>query len=74
MKYEKRTYFDSFGTGNFTEIETERISFDVSPEKADRFAHFWASTGCKYYETTKAFFFEKQTDARHYTQYILYKQ
>lgn len=73
VKYEHRAYYDSFGTGNFTEDKSERFSFDIPGEKAKKFAEIWLSTGCTHYETSKAHFYEIDTDATHYKQYILYK-
>ena len=73
MKYEHRAYYDSFGTGNYTEDKSERFTFDVTEEKAKQFIELWLAIGCKHYETSKAHFYESHTDARHYTQYILYK-
>ena len=73
VKYEYRYYYDSFGTGNYTEDESKRVSRDITEETAQSYITFWNALGCTYYETSKAHFYEKQTDARHYIQYILYK-
>lgn len=74
IKYEHRVYYDSWGTGNYTEDKSERFSFDVTEEKAKMFVEkLWLPIGCIHYETSKAHFYERRTDARHYTQYILYK-
>lgn len=74
MKYEHREWYDSYGTGNYTEDKENRFSFDVTEEKAMRFVELWLGIGCIHYETSKAHFYEIHSDARHYTQYILYKQ
>ena len=73
MKYELRKYYDSFGTGNYTEDKNERFGFECTEEKAKQYIELWLAIGCKHYETSKALFYEIHSDARHYTQYILYK-
>ena len=73
MKYECRRYYDNLGSGNYTEDKKERFSFEISEEQASKFSELWLAIGAKHYETSKANFYEKHTDARHYTQYIIYK-
>ena len=73
MKYEHRKWYDDRGTGNYTENKDERFSVDVTEEKAKQFVDMWLAIGCRHYETSKAHFYEKHSDSRHYTQYILYK-
>ena len=71
--YQHRAYYDSFGTGNYTEDKSERFSVDITEEKAAQFIAHWDAIGCKHYETSKAHFYTYQTDARHYKEFILYK-
>lgn len=73
MKYEYRLYYDSYNTGNYTEDKKERFSLEVTDEKAKKFIELWTSINCTHYETSKAHFYEKKLDSRHYSQYILYK-
>ena len=73
MKYECRKWYDSHGTGNYTEDKGERFSMEITTDRAKAFADLWTAIGAKHYETSKAYFFEKDTDATHYTQYIIYK-
>jgi hypothetical protein len=73
VKFEHRAYYDSYGTGNYTEDKSKRYSLDFTEEKAKKHADIWVALGCKHYETSKAHFYEKETDARHYTQFIIYK-
>lgn len=73
MKYEHRAYYDSHHTGNYTEDKTARFSDDITEDVAKKYAELWNAIGCTHYETSEAHFYEKNTDARHYTQYILYK-
>jgi hypothetical protein len=73
VKFERREYYDNYGTGNYTEDKSKRYSLDFTEERATQCADMWVEVGCKHYETSKADFYEIQTDARHYTQYIIYK-
>lgn len=73
MKYEHRVNYDAYGTGNFTEIKDERITHEITEERAMRMTEYLAATGASHYETAKAHIYEKQTDARHVYEYIFYK-
>ena len=74
IKYECRTYYSNYGTGNYFEDEDARVTKAITDEKAKAFANFFKEIGCKHYETSKAHFYEKTIDASHYEQYIIYKQ
>lgn len=75
MKYEiKRLYTDSTIYGIWK--EDKEISVPISEidlDKAERFIAMLLEMGAKHYETSKAHFYESQTDSRHTTQYIFYK-
>ena len=73
VKFERREYYDSYGTGNYTEDKNQRFSLDVTEEKAQSFIALWTAIGCNHRETSKAELYGIETDARHYTEYILYK-
>lgn len=73
VKYENRTYYDTYGTGNYTEDKSKRYSFDIPVEKAKKFSEMWIAMGYTHYETNKAHFYEVATDSTHCRQYILYK-
>jgi hypothetical protein len=73
VKFEHRAYYDSYGTGNYTEDKSKRYSLNFTEEKAEQYADMWVEGGCKHYETSEAYFYEIHNDARHYTQFILYK-
>ena len=73
IKYEHKEFYDNYGTGNYTEDKSKNFSFEVTQEKAKKYAEMWLEMGAKHYETSEAHFYEIQTDARHLTQYILYK-
>ena len=73
IKYEHKAFYDSYGTGNYTEDKSENFSFDVTEEKAKKFVEMWIAVGATHYETTKAHFYNVTTDSSHFTQFILYK-
>lgn len=73
LKYERREYYDNYGTGNYTEDKSAYHTMELSEETAKKFTDMWCWLGLTHYETSKAHFYEEQTDARHFTQYILYK-
>lgn len=73
VKFEHRAYYDSYGTGNYTEDKSKRYSLNFTEEKAEEYANRWVENGCKHYETSEAYFYYIQTDSTHYTQFILYK-
>ena len=73
QKYEHKAYYDNLGTGNYTEDKSQNFSVDVTEEQAKKYVGLWNMLGCKHYETSKAHFYTIDNDARHYTEYILYK-
>lgn len=46
---------------------------EIETDKAKQFIEMLVAMGATHYETSKAHFYEKQSDARHITQYIFYK-
>lgn len=73
IKYERRFYYDSYGTGNFTEDKSRTFYSEISEEKAIKFVKMWLEMGASHYETSRAHFYEMRTDARHFTECIIYK-
>lgn len=73
VKFEHRAYYDSYGTGNYTEDKSKRYSLNFTKEKAKQYADLWLKVAFAHYETSKAYFYEIHNDTRHYTQFILYK-
>lgn len=73
MKYEHRVNYDAYGTGNFTEVKSERITKELTEERAKRMQEYLTAIGATHYETSKAHIYETQTDARHAYEYIFYK-
>ena len=75
IKYEiKRMYTDStiYGTWH-NDKEVSVPVTEIDAEKAQKFIDMLVAMGAKHYETSKAHFYEIQSDARHCTQYIYYK-
>ena len=73
VKYERKKYYDNYGSGNYTEDKSENFTKEITEKQASDFAFLWEALGATHYETSKAHFYEIQTDARHVTQYILHK-
>lgn len=73
IKIEKREYYDSYGTGNFTENKNNRCIMELNPEQANIFLNTWKSTASACYETSTAKCFEFYTDARHYDLIRVFK-
>ena len=46
---------------------------EIDSSKAERFIEMLIAMGANHYETSKAHFYETQSDARHIKQYIFYK-
>lgn len=73
IKYEHRTHYDAYGTGNYTMDKENCFSEEITEERARQYVEFLTVIGCKHYETSEAHFYEKDADSTHYTQYIFYK-
>jgi hypothetical protein len=75
IKYEiKRMYTDSTIYGTWHDDKEVSVPVtEIDAEKAQKFIDMLVAMGAKHYETSKAHFYETQSDARHCTQYIYYK-
>lgn len=75
VKYEiKRIYCDSTVYGMWKDdVEASVPAHEIDAAKAEQFIKMLLEMGATHYETTKAHFYETQSDARHATQYIYYK-
>lgn len=70
----KRLYCDSTIYGSWHEDKEVSVPVsEIEAEKAEKFQEMLVAMGAKHYETSKAHFYETQSDARHATQYIYYK-
>lgn len=75
VKYEiKELYRDSTIYGFWKDDKDISVPVrEITKEEADKFIALFISIGAKYYETSKAYFYVIQSDARHMSQYIFYK-
>ena len=73
VKYENKYFVDKEHNGNYTEEIEYRFTAKVPKRKAKEFFKFWNAIGCVYYETPEAYYYEKNIDSTHFTQYIIYK-
>ncbi len=70
----KRLYTDSTIYGTWHEDKELCVpKAEIESARADKFIEMLVAMGAKHYETSKAHFYETQSDARHATQYIFYK-
>jgi hypothetical protein len=74
MKYEVKYLYDNLGTGYYTEDKDLTKTAKITIQRAEQYISFLKEIGCKCYETSKCYVYEKQTDARHITMYIFYKE
>ena len=75
VKYEiKELYRDSTVYGFWKDDKEISVPVrEIKKDEADKFIALLISIGAKYYETSKAHFYEVTSDARHMSQYIFYK-
>ena len=73
ITYEHKEFYDSYGTGNYSEDKSGNFTLEITKEQAKKYGDMWLEMGFSHYETSKAYVYEKQWDARHFAQYILYK-
>ena len=75
LTYEvKYLYSDSTIYGFYKEEKEMSVpKRGITPEKASAFAEMLREMGATHYETSRAHFYEMQTDSTHLKQYIFYK-
>ena len=73
MTYELKTFCDSFNSGNYDENKHETITKEITEAEKSKYINYLLFIGAKHYETSKAHFYELETNARQYKQYIFYK-
>lgn len=73
IKCEILSWYDSYGTGNFFEDKSRRVSFEMEEERYKRAIALHEAMGRSRYETSKYISYSSELDARHVTEYVYYK-